>query len=338
MPTEPGGAERAAGPARVAVVGSYAKALVMTADRIPAPGETLIGRDFRGTFGGKGSDMAVQAARLGAAVSYLGVVGDDVYGAEFRELLEQEGVDPVGLRVAPGESTGVGFIVKDTAGRNVIVVDPGANNSFSPADVDAAAGALGGAHVALAQLEIPLATALHALAAARAAGVTTILNPAPAVDLPGTDLTCVDVLTPNEHEAKAVLGLGPDDATPPAELGRRLLALGPRAVVITLGEAGALVVTADGTVAVPPVRVDVVDSNGAGDSFNAALAVALGEGHDLPAAAGFAGTVAALCCEHWETVPSYQDRATVDAFLTPGAAAHDHPTTTSTTTSTEARR
>ena len=328
---------------RLTVVGSYAKALVMTVDRLPEAGETLLGREYRETYGGKGSDMAVQAARLGAAVSYLGVVGDDVYGAEFRELLEREGVDPVGLRVAPGESTGVGFIVKDTAGRNVIVVDPGANNSFSPADVDAAAGALGGAHVALAQLEIPLATALHALTVARAAGVTTILNPAPAVDLRGTDLTCVDVLTPNEHEARATLGLGPDDATPPAELGRRLLALGPRAVVITLGEAGALVVTADGTVEVPPVRVDVVDSNGAGDSFNAALAVALGEGHDLPAAAGFAGTVAALCCEHWETVPSYQDRATVDAFL---AAATDHATTastiasttTSTTTSTEARR
>lgn len=327
MPTED-----AAGAARavVAVVGSYAKALVMTADRIPAPGETLIGRDFRGTFGGKGSDMAVQAARLGAGVSYLGVIGDDVYGAEFRALLEQEGVDPVGLRVADGESTGVGFIVKDTAGANVIVVDPGANNSFSPDDVDAAARALTAADVALAQLEIPLATALHALTVARAARVTTILNPAPAVDLRGTDLTCVDVLTPNEHEAKAALGLGPDDATPPAELGRRLLALGPRAVVITLGEAGALVVTADGAAEVSPVRVAVVDSNGAGDSFNAALAVALGEGRDLPAAARFAGTVAALCCEHWETVPSYQDRATVEAFLT--------TIETTTTTTTEARR
>ncbi|GAA2218440.1 ribokinase [Promicromonospora sukumoe] len=327
MPTEDAaGAARAA----VAVIGSYAKALVMTADRIPAPGETLIGRDYRGTFGGKGSDMAVQAARLGAGVSYLGVVGDDTHGAEFRALLADEGVDPVGLRVAPGESTGVGFIVKDTAGRNVIVVDPGANDSFSPADVDAAAGALTAADVALAQLEIPLPTALHALTVARAAGVTTILNPAPAVDLRGTDLTSVDVLTPNEHEAKVALGLGPDDARPPAELGRRLLALGPRAVVVTLGEAGALVVTADGDTRVAPVRVDVVDSNGAGDSFNAALAVALGEGRDLADAARFAGTVAALCCEHWETVPSYQDRATVEAFL---ARAE-----TTTTTTTEASR
>ncbi|GAB2503543.1 ribokinase [Promicromonospora xylanilytica] len=314
----------------VAVVGSYAKALVMTADRIPAPGETLIGRDFRGTFGGKGSDMAVQAARLGAAVAYLGVVGDDGYGAELRDLLTHEGVDLSGLRVAPGTSTGVGFIVKDTAGRNVIVVDPGANAGFSTADVDAAAATVRAADVALAQLEIPLATALHALDLARAAGVTTILNPAPAVDLRHTDLTGVDVLTPNEHEAKVALGLRPDDVVPAEELGRRLLALGPRAVVITLGEAGALVVTDQGATPIDPVRVAVVDSNGAGDSFNAALAVALGEGHDLPDAARFAGTVAALCCEHWETVPSYQDRATVEAFL-----AAD-PTTNPTTM--EARR
>lgn len=320
----------------VAVVGSYAKALVMTADRIPAPGETLIGRDFRGTFGGKGSDMAVQAARLGAQVSYLGVVGDDGYGAELRDLLEHEGADLTGLRVAPGTSTGVGFIVKDTAGSNVIVVDPGANAGFSTADVDAAADLVRAADVALAQLEIPLGTALHALALARAAGVTTILNPAPAVDLRHTDLTCVDVLTPNEHEAKIALGLGPDDMVPAEDLGRRLLALGPRAVIITLGESGALVITAEHVTEVAPVRVAAVDSNGAGDSFNAALAVALGEGRDLAAAARFAGTVAALCCEHWETVPSYQDRATVEAFL--AANLTTTTTSTTTTTTTEARR
>lgn len=318
----------------VAVVGSYAKALVMTADRIPAPGETLIGRDFRGTFGGKGSDMAVQAARLGAAVTYLGVVGDDAHGAELRDLLEHEGVDLRGLRVAPGETTGVGFIVKDTAGRNVIVVDPGANAAFSPADVDAAAATVRTADVALAQLEIPLGTALHALSLAHAHGITTILNPAPAVDLRQTDLSSVDVLTPNEHEAKVALGLGPDDVVPAAELGARLLALGARAVIVTLGGSGSLVVTADQVTEVDPVRVAVVDSNGAGDSFNAALAVALGEGRDLPDAARFAGTVAALSCEHWETVPSYQDRTTVEAYL----AANPNPNPTPTPTSTEARR
>ncbi|WP_026924346.1 ribokinase [Glycomyces arizonensis] len=303
------------GHASVAIVGSYAKALVMTADRIPGAGETLIGRDYRETFGGKGSDMAVQAARLGAEVSYLGVVGDDAHGEEFRALMADEGVDIRGLRTAPDRPTGVGFIVKDTAGANVIVVDPGANARFGADDVDRAADVLRGADVALAQLETPLGTALHALAIAKNGGATTILNPAPAADLRDVDLSCVDVLTPNEHEAKTVLGLAPGDDTPPEALARRLLALGPRAVAITLGEAGALVATADAATAVPPLEVAVVDSNGAGDSFNAALAVALAEGEDLPEAARFANAVAALCCEHWETVPSYQDRETVEATL-----------------------
>lgn len=301
--------------ASVAVVGSYAKALVMTADRIPGPGETLIGRDYRETFGGKGSDMAVQAARLGADVSYLGVVGDDAHGEEFRALMADEGVDLGGLRVTDDRPTGVGFIVKDTAGANVIVVDPGANARFTTDDVDRVAPSLLAADVVLAQLETPLATALRALALARGGGVATILNPAPAEDLRDADLSCVDVLTPNEHEAKTVLGLGPDDATPPEQLARGLLSLGPAAVVITLGEAGSLVATAETATAVPPAAVDVVDSNGAGDSFNAALAVALGEGRDLPEAARFANTAAGLCCEHWETVPSYRDREAVEAAL-----------------------
>ncbi|SKC66818.1 ribokinase [Krasilnikoviella flava] len=300
---------------RLTVVGSYAKALVMTVDRLPGPGETLLGQEYRETFGGKGSDMAVQAARLGAEVTYVGAVGDDAHGAEFRALLAAEGVDGTRVTVDPTAPTGVGFIVKDTAGRNLIVVDKGANDRLSPEVLDASADVLRAADVVLAQLEIPLGSALHGLAVARSAGVATVLNPAPAVDLRGVDLSAVDVLTPNEHEARVALGLPPSDPTPVAELARRLRALGPRAVVVTCGGAGAVVVDDAGSTAVPPVAVDVVDSNGAGDSFNAALAVALGEGQDLAAAAGFANAVAALCCEGWETVPSYRTREDVEAFL-----------------------
>jgi ribokinase len=300
---------------RLTVVGSYAKALVMTAERLPTPGETLIGWDYRETFGGKGSDMAVQAARLGAHVTYVGTVGDDRYGAEFRALMAEEGVDVTHLRTARGESTGVGFIVKDVDGRNLIVVDKGANDGLTPEDVDAAADALRASDVVLTQLEIPLSTALHALHLARASGAATVLNPAPAVDLRDVDLTMVDVLTPNEHEARAALGLPTDDPTPVVEMGRRLLGLGPRAVVITRGEDGATVVTPQSETTVPPTPCTVVDSNGAGDSFNAALSVAIGEGQDLHDATRFANAVAALSCEHWETVPSYQRRDTVEARI-----------------------
>jgi ribokinase len=196
----------------------------------------------------------------------------------------------------------------------------GANELFSPADVDAALPDLVGTDVVLAPLEIPLATALHGLAAAHAAGVTTVLNPAPAVDLRAVDLSAVDVLTPNETEAKVAVGLAPDADVPAREVAERLLARGTRAVVMTLGEHGALVATAEGAVAVPALPIEVVDSNGAGDSFNAGLCVALAEGRPLVEAARFAGAVAGLCCQEWETVPSYRTRAEVEAFLAAAGA------------------
>ncbi len=317
MPTE---SRPAGGAAAVCVIGSYAKALVMTVDRIPGSGETLLGYDYRQTYGGKGSDMAVQAARLGARVEYVGVVGDDPFGREFAELMRSENIGIAGLRVSDTRPTGVGFIVKDRAGANVIVVDMGANELFGPEDITRAAPLLGASDVALAQLEIPPAMALAGLRAAKAAGLLTILNPAPAVDLRDVDLSCVDVITPNQTEARVLVGLDADSDVPDGEIAATLMARGAGAVVVTRGELGALVfgTSADGTLvetSVSAVPVDVVDSNGAGDSFNAALAVALGEGQSLAAAARFAVVVAGLCCEHWETVPSYQDRATVQRYL-----------------------
>lgn len=298
---------------QLTVIGSYAKALVMTTGRLPVEGETVLGREYRETYGGKGSDMAVQAARLGAHVHYLGAVGTDEHGTEFASLLTAEGIDDSRLLSRPDRPTGVGFILKDDAGRNLIAVDMGANETFTPADVDAAADLVRSADVVLAQLEIPQQTALHALRVAREAGVSTVLNPAPAVDLRSVDLTMVDVLTPNETEARVALGLDPQTRCGVEELAARLLDLGPRAVVITRGETGALVHTAQETTEVAGFSVDVVDSNGAGDSFNAALAVALGEGQTLAEAARFACVVAALSCEHWETVPSYRTRDQVAA-------------------------
>lgn len=311
----------------VGVLGSYAQALVLTTDRIPQAGETLMGWDYRQTYGGKGSDMAVQAARLNAEVTYVGVVGDDDFGRGFSNLLVTEGVGLDHLRVTADRPTAVGMIVKDVQARNIIVVDPGANELFARADVDAAAAALGCCDVVLAQLEIPLDTALYGLALAKQAGVTTVLNPAPAVDLSTADLSDVDVLTPNETEARVAVGLSSDDPTSEEEIARRLLARGVGAVVMTLGSAGALIATEDSVTRVPAVPVEVVDSNGAGDSFNAGLCVALAEGETLSQAAHFAGVVAGLCCQEWETVPSYRSRAEVDAFLANTVVATGMPTT-----------
>ena len=299
----------------VLILGSYAKALVMTAKRIPTVGETLLGRDFRQTYGGKGSDMAVQAARLGCPTEFVGVVGDDAFGAEFAELMKTEGIGITGLRVSGDKPTGAGFIIKDEAARNIIVVDMGANALFSREDVDAALSRLPAPDIAVAQLEIPLDTALYGLDRAKAFGATTILNPAPAQILAGRDLSMIDILTPNEGEARVCLGLSPDDPMANRDVAQRLLETGCGSVVITLGEAGVIGVGKRGEFALPAFAVEHVDSNGAGDSFNAALAVGLAEGRSLEKAAFFASAVAALCCTRWETVPSYHRRAEVDHFI-----------------------
>lgn len=298
--------------ARVAVIGSYAIALVMDVDRLPHEGETLLARNFRHTYGGKGSDMAVQAARLGAAVHFVGCVGDDDYGRDFAALLAAEGIEAARLRRSSDRATGAGFIIKTPAGANIITVDMGANELLGPDDLAAAEDSISRCAVMLTQLEIPLGTALDAARLGRRHGLRVILNPAPAQDLRAADLSAVDVLTPNETEARVCLGLSPTDSTADEEIGRRLLELGPRAVVITLGERGALVVEPGAATHVPAPSVEAIDTNGAGDAFNAGLATALGEGLPLDEAVRFANAVAALSCTARETVPSYHRRDAVD--------------------------
>jgi ribokinase len=302
--------------AAVTVIGSYATAIVVDTDLIPVTGQTVIGRNYRETFGGKGSDIAVQAARLGAAVRFVGVIGDDQRGQDFLDLMSTEGIDVAHCRISAGRPTGVGLIIKDAAAHNVIVVDPAANDLLGRQDLDAAGEALSRADVVVAQLESPVATVMDGLTRAHAAGVRTVLNPAPAVAVETLTahgrLDVIDVLTPNETEARVLLGLPADDQTPIIDLARRLQALGPRAVVITQGEEGADLVTAAQQTHVAALPVKAIDSNGAGDSFTAALSVALAEGQSLEEAARFAAATAGLCCEHWETVPSYQTRATVE--------------------------
>lgn len=239
----------------VFILGSYAKALVMTTDRIPLAGETLIGYDFRQTWGGKGSDMAVQAVRLGAEVAYAGVVGDDTFGHEFVGLMQEEGVNIDALTISGELPTGAGLIVKDKEARNVIVVDMGANKLFTPALVDSALSQLKQSNVVLAQLEIPLETALYGLQRAKEFGKITILNPAPARDLRGLDLSAIDYLTPNETEARVALGLPPDDPRSNREIANLLLETGCQYVVMTLGESGSAVFGRNDTQEIPPASL-----------------------------------------------------------------------------------
>ncbi|MEK4149474.1 ribokinase [Robertmurraya sp. FSL W8-0741] len=300
---------------KICIIGSYAKALVMTTDRIPLVGETLLGDHYRETFGGKGSDMAVQAARLGAEVSYIGVVGNDSFGLEFLDLMESEGVTLEGIRKTTEKPTGVGFIIKDTNARNVIVVDMGANQLFSKRDIERHLKLIEEADVVLAQLEIPTETALYALKKAKELGKTTILNPAPAINLLSYDLSFVDFITPNETEARVTIGELPEVELSHREVALQLLQTGCGTVIMTLGGAGVEIHTSTKCTAINACPIEVVDSNGAGDSFNASLAVALGEGQELRDAVQFANAVAALCCTKWETVPSYHTRPEVEEFI-----------------------
>lgn len=303
---------------KVCIVGSYAKALVMTSDRIPMAGETLIGYGYRETYGGKGSDMAVQAARLGAEVGYIGVVGKDGFGSEFISLMEKEGVKTKGIRVTTDKPTGVGFIVKDKNAKNIIVVDMGANKLFHAADIDANMHLIKEADVVLTQLEIPIDTALYALRKAKEMNKITILNPAPAINLLDYDLSFVDIVTPNETEARVAIGELPEVDMSHRQVAEKLLTTGCKKVIMTLGGDGADIHTTDSSMHVEAYEIDVVDSNGAGDSFNASLAVALADGKSQEDAVSYAGAAAALCCTKWETVPSYHTAKEVEEFMKKG--------------------
>jgi len=298
----------------VTIVGSYIAALVMDVASIPLEGETVIGQNFHTTHGGKGSNMAACAARLGAATRFFGKVGRDAFGDGFVRLLDQEKIDGSALLFSDTKPTAVGFIIFSSSGSNVIVIDTAANGEFSPADITAHSEVITSSSISLSPLEIPLATALAAASVAKAAGTKFILNPAPAVDLRNADLSPVFALTPNELEARVCLGLRPDDPIADNEVVSELLRLGVENVMLTRGAKGVLWGCCAGLMEVPALPVRVVDTVGAGDAFNAGLAVGLSEKKSNLEAIALGVTAASLSTQRRETIASYAYRAEVDLF------------------------
>jgi ribokinase len=296
---------------RVVVVGSVNVDLVVRAARLPAPGETVTGGTFERHPGGKGGNQAVAAARLGRPTLLVAAVGDDTFGEDARLTLAAANVDVSRLMTIEGEPTGVALILVDAAGENCISVASGANHSLEPATIAEAFGRLGplDGDVVLVSREIPPKVVRQALRTGRAAGATTVLNPAPAGGIDRAELALVDVLTPNRGElvatasggtsrtSEAPVATGRPDRRQAEELARRLLGeagIG-RAVVVTLGADGALLVPADGpAVHVAGHRVKAIDATGAGDTFSGALAAALAEGRPIEAAVRRATVAAAL--------------------------------------------
>ncbi|WP_225828681.1 ribokinase [Streptomyces naphthomycinicus] len=293
------------------VVGSANADLVIGVERRPAAGETVLGGDLAVHPGGKGANQAVAAARLGAATALLARVGDDGHGRLLLDSLRAAGVDTVGVLVG-GAPTGVALITVDPSGDNSIVVSPGANFRLLPADVRTAASLFHAARVVSAQLEIPLETVVEVVRNL-APGGRFVLNPSPPRELPAEVLAACDPLIVNEHEARVILG-DAGVSGEPADWARLLLAKGPRSVVVTLGAEGALVCDGSGVVRVPSVKVDAVDTTGAGDAFTAALAWRLGAGATLAEAAAYAAGVGAAAVTKRGAQESYPTAGEVDAL------------------------
>ena len=275
-------------PERVCIVGSINIDLVVAADRLPRPGETVLGGRFSVHDGGKGANQAVAAARAGAAVSMIGAVGHDEYGRRALAALEAEGIDVSGVRRLDGEPTGVAIIAVGPRGENQIVVAPGANAAFTLEDADLER--IAGARVLLTNHEVPNAVIVPALRAASGAGVRSIVNPAPARAIPADVLHLGPILTPNEHELVVAIG---NDETEAAldELATRHA--GP--IIVTQGPAGALLAEKDRRDRFDGFpAIEVVDTTGAGDTFNGVLATWLADGASLEDAIVAANAAASL--------------------------------------------
>jgi ribokinase len=295
---------------KIVVVGSANTDMVVKTERIPGPGETVIGGEFMMAAGGKGANQAVAAARLGARVTLVGCLGRDVFGDQALAGYRQEGIDTSLLVRDADAASGVALIFVDAQGENSIAVASGANARLTPAHVECARSAIAAADVLLVQLEVPLPAVQRAVELAHDAGVRVILNPAPAKRIDPGLLAKVTIATPNEHEIRAVVG----EEERRAAIERMLIA-GTGAVLVTLGPQGVLWATKEGQRSVPAFRVNAVDTTAAGDAFNGGLACALGRGLDMADAIRYANGVAALSVTRMGAQPSLPTASEVDAFL-----------------------
>ncbi|VXC36781.1 ribokinase [Pseudoclavibacter sp. 8L] len=299
----------------VLVVGSVSADLTAFSARPPEPGETLRGDSFSLALGGKGANQAVAAARAGASTSFIACVGDDTFGTMVTRELVDAGVGVDKLRTVPGE-TGIAHIRVDASGENSIVIVPGANDALDEATVvqgirDSAATS----SVLLTQLETPARLTASILRSARDAGITTILDPAPAAPLDEEVWGLVDLVTPNETEARMLTGVVVDSEASAVEAGRWFLDRGVGAVLVTRGGDGTTLVTPERAETFPVIEVDAVDTTAAGDAFAGALGAALAGGRSLEAAIRFGAAAGALAVSKRGASPSIPTAAEIERLL-----------------------
>ncbi len=303
----------------VAILGIFVADLAFRSNRQPDLGETLIGSGFKMGPGGKGSNQAVAAARAGAKVSLISRLGRDAFGDIAQATWKTEGIASH-VALSGSDPTGAAYIfVSDETGENAIIVVPGAADHISVADVDAARGVIETAKVFVTQLEQPIPAAKRGLEIARAAGVTTLFNPAPAAALPDDIYPLCDYVIPNETEAKLLTGIPVDTLDDARKAGDALLAKGAGTALITLGSRGALLHTRGQSLMIDAVTAGkVLETTGAGDSFVGAFATGLADGMTPVDAARFGCAAAGISVTRLGTAPSMPKRAEIEALLSRG--------------------
>ena len=301
----------------ITVLGSFVADLAFRTRKIPFWGETVLGSGFALGPGGKGSNQAVAARRLGHQVTFISKLGRDPFGDLARRTYEQDGIDAQYVFESRSDPTGAATIIIDEArGENAIVVVPGACYEVTPAEIDLARARIADSAAFLTQLELRIPSVEHGLRVARELGVPTILNPAPAVPLPPSIFPLCDYLTPNESEAAAIADVPVTSVAQADRAAQAILDRGARNVIVTLGDQGALVKNERLTEHLPAaIAGPVVETTGAGDAFNGGFAVALAEGKDIVAATRFACAVAGISVTRHGTAASMPTRAEVDSLL-----------------------
>jgi len=289
--------------------------LVVKSERIPAVGETILGGDFMMTPGGKGANQAVAAAKLGADVYFVAKLGDDIFSRQSLANFQKEAIHTEYVTCSREAASGVALITVDRAGDNVIVVAPGANQQLSADDVKAAEPTISSSGAVVVQLEVPLETVEFAARMARTCGVTFILDPAPAQELSPGFLQLVDVLTPNETEARILTGIEVTDESSARAAAEDLLKRGAGAIILTMGARGFLLATGDRMEFAAALKVNAVDATAAGDAFTGSLAVGLARGKTLAEAAAFANHVGALSVTKMGAQSSMPSNEEVESFV-----------------------
>lgn len=301
----------------VVVIGSSNTDMVIRLDRLPRPGETVIGGEFNMAAGGKGANQAVGASRAGGHVTMVACLGRDMFGNQAIDGFKKDGINTDFIVRDADAKSGVALICVDKkTGENSIAVASGANGHLSVKDMENARKAIARADVVIMQLEIPLAVVEAAATLASKAGVRIILNPAPAQHLTDALLKQVSIFTPNEIEAEFYTGIKVKTLADAARACDELISRGIETVIITLGARGSFVATKNEKKLVPSFKVTPVDTTGAGDIYNGALAVALGEGQSIFEAALFANAAGALAATRLGAQPSAPKRDEIDALLT----------------------